>query len=81
VTGSTSDPDSRRMSTGELLPLLMRFQVLTAASMYMTVSWDVSPCNLVEIDRRHFRGNSSSIIRAMSHRLHYHPDYEDSKHF
>jgi hypothetical protein len=33
----------------------MRFQVLTAASMKMTVFWDFAPCSLVEIDRR-FRG-------------------------
>jgi hypothetical protein len=33
----------------------MRFQVLTAVSMNMTVFWDVAPCSLVEIDRR-FRG-------------------------
>jgi hypothetical protein len=34
---------------------LRTFQVLTAASMNMTVFWDVVPCSLVEIDRR-FRG-------------------------
>jgi hypothetical protein len=34
----------------------MRFQVLTAASMKMTVFWDVTPCCLVETDRR-FRGS------------------------
>jgi hypothetical protein len=34
---------------------LMRFQVLTATSMKMTVFWDVAPCSLVATDRR-FRG-------------------------
>jgi hypothetical protein len=34
----------------------MRFQVLTAASMKMTVVWDVAPCSLVEIYQR-FRGS------------------------
>jgi hypothetical protein len=29
-----------------------RFQVLTAASMKMAVSWDVAPCSLVEVYRR-----------------------------
>jgi hypothetical protein len=29
----------------------MRFQVLTAASMKMTVSWDVASCRLVEVYR------------------------------
>jgi hypothetical protein len=33
----------------------VRFQVLTAESMKVTVSWDVALCSLVEIDRR-FRG-------------------------
>jgi hypothetical protein len=31
---------------------MMRFQVLTAASMRMTVFWDDAPCSLVEIHRR-----------------------------
>jgi hypothetical protein len=34
---------------------MVRFQDLTAASIKMTVFWDVAPCSLVEIDRR-FRG-------------------------
>jgi hypothetical protein len=34
---------------------LVRFQVLTAMRMKMTVFWDVAPCSLVEINRR-FRG-------------------------
>jgi hypothetical protein len=33
----------------------VRFQVLTAASMKMTVFWDVTLCSLVEVYRR-FRG-------------------------
>jgi hypothetical protein len=44
---------------------LVRFQVLTAASMKVTVSWDVAPCSLAEIDRR-FRGASAAIIIAKS---------------
>jgi hypothetical protein len=34
---------------------VVRFQLLTVASMKMTVFWDVTPCSLVEIDQR-FRG-------------------------
>jgi hypothetical protein len=34
----------------------MRFQIITAASMKMTVFWDIAACSLVEIDRR-FRGD------------------------
>jgi hypothetical protein len=34
---------------------LVRFQVLTAASMKMTAFWNTAPCSLVEVDRR-FRG-------------------------
>jgi hypothetical protein len=30
----------------------VRFQILTAASMKMTVFWDVAPCNLKEVYRR-----------------------------
>jgi hypothetical protein len=30
----------------------LRFQVLMAASMKMTVFWDVAPCTLVEVYRR-----------------------------
>jgi hypothetical protein len=30
----------------------VRFQVLTAASMKMTVFWNVAPCSLAEIERR-----------------------------
>jgi hypothetical protein len=33
----------------------LRFQVLTAASMTITVTWDVGPCSLAEVYRR-FRG-------------------------
>jgi hypothetical protein len=33
----------------------MRFQVLTAMSMKVTVFWDVAPCSLVEV-YQHFRG-------------------------
>jgi hypothetical protein len=34
---------------------LMRFQVLTAASMKSIVLWDITSCSLVEVDLR-FRG-------------------------
>jgi hypothetical protein len=40
----------------------MGFQVISAAKMKMTVSWDVTPCNLVEINQcfievvHHFSG-------------------------
>jgi hypothetical protein len=34
---------------------VVRFQVLTATGMNMTVDWDLAPCSLVEIYRR-FRG-------------------------
>jgi hypothetical protein len=33
----------------------VRFQILTATSMKMTVFWDVAPCSLVDNDRR-YRG-------------------------
>jgi hypothetical protein len=33
----------------------VRFQVLTATSMKLAVFWDLSPCSLLDIDRR-FRG-------------------------
>jgi hypothetical protein len=36
--------------------VIVRFQVLTAASTKVTVFWDVAPCSLVENDRR-FRGD------------------------
>jgi hypothetical protein len=35
--------------------MIVRFQVLTAASMKMAVFWVVAPCSLVEVYRR-FRG-------------------------
>jgi hypothetical protein len=35
-------------------PDLVIFQVLTTASMKMTVFWDVVPCSLVEVYRRIF---------------------------
>jgi hypothetical protein len=34
---------------------LVRFQVITAASMKMTAFWDIVPCSVVGVDR-HFRG-------------------------
>jgi hypothetical protein len=30
----------------------MRFQVLMAASLYITAFWDIEPCSLVEVDVR-----------------------------
>jgi hypothetical protein len=38
----------------------LRFQV-TAASLKMTIFWDVVPCSLVEVDRR-FRGAYTSYL-------------------
>jgi hypothetical protein len=43
----------------ELIQLLVRFQVLTVASMKVTVFWDVAPCSLLEVYRR-FKGASWS---------------------
>jgi hypothetical protein len=47
----------------------VRFQVLTAASMKMTLIWNVAPCNLVEVYRRfkgayclHHQGDESPVI-------------------
>jgi hypothetical protein len=34
---------------------IVRFQVLTAASMKFRAFWDVLPCNQIDVDRR-FRG-------------------------
>jgi hypothetical protein len=49
---------------------LVRFEVLTAASMKMSAFWDVAPCRLLEVDR-HFRG---------AYYLHHRPDYGGSTH-
>jgi hypothetical protein len=46
----------------------VRLQVLTAASMKMTVFWGVAPCSLVA--ERRFR----------SEYVHHHPEDGDSKH-
>jgi hypothetical protein len=52
---------------------MVRFQVLTAANMKMTVFWDVAPCSLVEVYRR-FRGtyclNHQGDDRSIPTRLH-----------
>jgi hypothetical protein len=51
--------------------IYMKFQVLTEASMKITVFWDIAPCNLVIVDRR-FRG---------AYCLHHHrPNDEGSTH-
>jgi hypothetical protein len=42
-------------NTSVLIPVL-RFQVLTAASMKMTAFWDIAPCSLVKVDQC-FRGS------------------------
>jgi hypothetical protein len=44
--------------------VIVRFEVLTAASTKMAVFWAVAPCSLIEVNRR-FR-DAASIIRAMS---------------
>jgi hypothetical protein len=61
---------------------LVRFQVLKAASMNMTVFWNVAPCSLIELDRlfrsvyclRHspLHGGSKHLwnVRSVSTRLH-----------
>jgi hypothetical protein len=51
--------------------ILVRFQVLTAASMKIIVFWDVAPCSLIEVYQR-FRG---------TYCIHHHsPDDGGSKH-
>jgi hypothetical protein len=50
---------------------LLRFQVLTAASMKLAVFWSVVPCGLVKVDQ-HFRGARC--------RHHHRPDDGGSKH-
>jgi hypothetical protein len=50
------------------------FQVLMAASMKMTVFWDVAPCRLVEVYQR-FRG-----ARCFHHEGNDHPDDGHIKH-
>jgi hypothetical protein len=52
------------VTTVRRLNLKLRFQVLTAASMKMTVFWDVALYSLVEVYRR-FRG-AYSIIALIS---------------
>jgi hypothetical protein len=53
--------------------IFVRFQVLKASSMKMVVFWDVTPCSLVDVNRR-FRGayclqhpddGDSKFMRAM----------------
>jgi hypothetical protein len=44
---------------------LVAIQVLTAASVKMTVFWDVSPQSLVEIYRRFIRAHSLVIVLMM----------------
>jgi hypothetical protein len=50
----------------------VRFQVITAAGMNMTVFWDVAPCRLVEIDLRfraacclHHQGDEITSLIAL----------------
>jgi hypothetical protein len=54
IRNLSGQPVGNWLQTATLL-VIVRFQVLTAASMKMTVFWDVAPCSLVEIYRR-FRG-------------------------
>jgi hypothetical protein len=49
--------DNIKMNCGDVVT----FQVLTAASLKMTIFWDVAPCSLIE-DSGVF---AASIIRAM----------------
>jgi hypothetical protein len=46
--------------------LLVRYQVLTAASVKVTVFWDIAPCSLVEIDRRFRRTIALMMMEAES---------------
>jgi hypothetical protein len=48
---------------------LVRFQVLTAASMNLSVFWDVASSSLLEIDRRFRRGYALNC-RSIYTRLH-----------
>jgi hypothetical protein len=52
----------------------VRFQVLTAANMKMTVFWDVAPCCLLEVYRR-LRG-----VCCLHHQGDHFPDDRGSKH-
>jgi hypothetical protein len=47
------------------LPNDVRFQVLMAASMKMTVFWDIAPCCLAEIDRLHGATSQKAVISLM----------------
>jgi hypothetical protein len=60
--------------TQEDQPFLVRFQVLTAMSMKMTVFWDIAPCSLVEINL-YFRGTY-----CLHHQSDHRPDDGGSKH-
>jgi hypothetical protein len=49
--------------------ILVRFQVVTATSVKMTVFWDVAPCGPVEINERvrgayclHHQGNDQALM-------------------
>jgi hypothetical protein len=89
ITWKWSWPRIEEASTDTSCPLykansLVRFQVLTAASMKMAVFWVIAPCSLVEVYRR-FRGAcyqttrrattqktatlKQSFLRALSYRL------------
>jgi hypothetical protein len=50
---------------GETSRFQIRFQVLTEASMKITVFWDVVPCSLVEVYSRS-EAVAASIVRAMT---------------
>jgi hypothetical protein len=50
-TGSEAYWTFRRRQKSQTL----KVEVITAVSMKMTVSWDVAPCSILEVDRR-FRG-------------------------
>jgi hypothetical protein len=48
-------------------PMLVIFQVLTAAGMKITVVWDVAPCGLVEVHRPDY--GSSKHLSNIGKRL------------
>jgi hypothetical protein len=68
--GATVDKASlNNLRRNKNMLLIGRFQVLTAASMKITVFWDVAPCSLVEVYRR-CRGTCC---------LHHQGDYPDDE--
>jgi hypothetical protein len=55
IEGGGSLPIQVSQSLNKINFIIVRFQVLMAANMKVTVIWDIMPCSLVETDQ-HFRG-------------------------